>query len=60
MKDIYCVICGKYRKFKYLKYCTLLIKYQFISGKFGNEDQKIFKEEETIEILKFFHLVINI
>ena len=30
-----------------------------ICGKCGNEDQKIFKEEEAIEILKIRYLIIN-
>ena len=48
MKKIYCVICGKYSKFKYQ---TLV--FSIICSKCKNEeDEKIFKEEESIEILK--------
>ena len=41
MKKLYCVICGKYRKIK-----------KNVS-KCKNEDEEIFKEEESIEISKF-------
>ena len=41
IKNIYCVICGKYRVlYTFDKILVLSI----ICGKCGNEDQKIFKE----------------
>ena len=52
MKEIYCVICGKYRKFEKPKIC-LLEKTSVLSvicKKCKKEDEKIFKEEESIEI----------
>ena len=44
MKKLYCVISGKYRKFE----------------KPNNNDQKIFKAEESIKILKLTGLIENI
>ena len=62
MKKLYCVNCGKYRNFKKPKIsCTL--KKTFLSivcSKCNNEDEKIFKEEESIEILKILFLIENI
>ena len=63
MTKIHCVICDKYRKFKNPK-----ISYNFaktlvlsiICSKCENEDEKIFKEEESIEILKVLSLIKNI
>ena len=56
IKNIYCVICGKYRVlYTFDKILVLSI----ICGKCGNEDQKIFKEEEATEILKIRYLIIN-
>ena len=63
MEKIYCIICGNHRKFKnpkisifFKKTLVLLI----ICSKCGNENEKIFKEEESIEILKILDLIINI
>ena len=53
MKILYCVICGKYRKFE-----TLLLS--IICGKGKNKDEKLFKEEQSIEILKILGLIENI
>ena len=50
-----CVICGKYRKFKNLKMSRIFGKTLFLSliyCKYGNEDEKILKKEESIEIQK--------
>ena len=53
MKKIYCVICGKYRKFEkskiYLLEKTLVSLLFAVSAKM--KIKKIFKEEESIEIL---------
>ena len=48
MKKLYCVICGKYRKFEKPKILELLEKTLILSiicRKCKNEDEKIFKEE---------------
>ena len=63
MKKSFCVICGKYRKYKnpkisYIFEKTLVLS--IICTKCKNEDEKIFKEEESIEILKILDLFKNI
>ena len=63
MKKLYCVICGKYRKFEKPKISHLLEKtlvLSIICSKCKNEDEKLFKEEESIEILKILGLIENI
>ena len=63
MEKLYCVICGKYRKFENLKISYIFEKalvLSIICGKCGNEDEKIFKEEESTEILKILGLTENI
>ena len=60
MKKLCCVICGKYRKFEKPKISYLLEKtlvLSIICSKCKNEDEKIFKEEESIEILKILGLI---
>ena len=55
MKKFYCVICGKYRKFEKPKISYFLEKILFLSiscSKCKNEDERIFKEEESIQILE--------
>ena len=63
MMKIYCNVCNKYRKFKNPKILYIFEKtfvlYIFYS-KCGHEYTKIFKEEESIEILKILRLIINI
>ena len=54
MKKLYCVVCGKNRKFNnskisYVFEKTLVLSITYSKGK--NEDEKIFKEEESIEVL---------
>ena len=49
MKKLYCVICGKYRKFEKFKKTYLLEKtivLSIICSKWKNKDKKLFKEEE--------------
>ena len=63
MKKLYCIICGKYRKFEkpkiiYFLQTTLVLS--IICNKCKNEDEKIFKEEESVEILKILGLINNI
>ena len=56
MKKLYCIICGKYRKFEKPKVSYLLEKtlvLSIICGKCKNEDEKLFKVEESIEVLKY-------
>ena len=53
---MYYVICGKYRKFEkpeisYLLEKTLVLS--IICDKSKNEEENIFKEEESIEMLKY-------
>ena len=50
MKKLYCVICGKYGKFEKPKISYLLEK--TVLSKCKNEDEKLFKEEDSIVILK--------
>ena len=55
MKKLYCVIWGKYRKIEKPKISYLLEKtlvLSIICSSCMNEDEKNFKEEESIEILK--------
>ena len=51
MKKSYCVICGKYRKSEKPKISYLLQKalvLSIICSKCKNENEKLFKEEESI------------
>ena len=60
MKKLYCVICGKYRKFEKPKISYLLEKtlvLSIICSECKNEDEKIFKEEHSIEILQILGLM---
>ena len=63
MKKLFCVICGKYRKFEKLKISYLLEKtlvLSIICSKCKNEDEKIFNKENSIEILKILSLIENV
>ena len=63
MKTLYCVICDKYRRFEKPKISYNLEKtlvLSIICSRCKNEDEKIFKEEESFEILKILDLVENI
>ena len=63
MKKLYCVICGKYRKFEKSKISYLLEKTLVLSilfSKYKNEDENIFKKEDSIEILKILDLIENV
>ena len=56
MRKIYCTKCKKYKEFKKPKISYTWDKILLLSSicnKFGIEDGKIFKEEESFEILKF-------
>ena len=63
MKKLYCVICHKCRKFEKPKISYLLEKTLVVSiicNKCENKDAKIFKGEESIEMLKILELINNI
>ena len=63
MKRLYCVICGKYRKFEKPKILYLLEKTLVLSiiwSMYKKEDEKIFTEEESIKMLKILGLTENI
>ena len=60
MEKWFWIICGKYIKFEKPKISYLLEKtlvLSIICSKCKNEDEKIFKEEESIEILKILGLI---
>ena len=62
MKKLYCVISGKYRKYEKRNISYRLEKMlvvSIISSKCKNEDEKLFKEGEPIEILKIIGLIEN-
>ena len=62
MKTLYCVICSTYRKFEKPKISCLLEKTLVLSincSKCKNEDEKLFKENESIEILKTLDLILK-
>ena len=53
MKKLYSTICSKYRKFEKPKISYLLEKpfvLSIICRKYKNDDGKIFKDEDSIEI----------
>ena len=61
MKKLYCSICGKFGKFEKPKTSYLFEKTIFlliICNK--NEDEKIFREEESIKTLKILVLIESI
>ena len=58
MKKTCCAICGKNPKISYIFEKTLLLS--IICIKCKNENEKIFKEKESIEILKILGLIKNI
>ena len=58
-KRLYCVICGKYRKFEKSKLSYLLEKALVLSVICSN-NKKIFKLEKPIEIFKILGLFENI
>ena len=63
MKNLYCIICSKYRKFEKRKILHPLEKtlvLSIICIKCKNGDEKILSEEESIEILKVLSLIENI
>ena len=62
MKKIYCIKCNKYSSLKnpnisYIFDKTLVLS--IICDKCSSEEENIFKEEESIEILKILGLINN-
>ena len=60
MKKIYCAGCGKYKKFKNIEVSYIFEKTSVLSiicSKCGSKDEKMFKEEESIKILKILGLI---
>ena len=59
MRKIYCTKCKKYKEFKKSKIyiCDKTLLLSSIFNKCGSEDEKIFKEKESTEILKILGLI---
>ena len=60
---MHCIICNKHRKIEKPKISCLLKKkliLSFICSKCKNKDKKMFKEEESVEILKTISLINNL
>ena len=60
MKKIYCIACNMYRKFKNPEISYIFDKalvLSIIRAKCCSKDEKIFKEEESIEISKILNLI---
>ena len=54
MKEIHCIVCDIYRNFKNPNISNIFKKtlvLPIICSKCGNKDEKIFKEEESTEML---------
>ena len=51
MEKIYCIVCGKYKKFKKPKTNVFEKRFVFsiICSKCGNTDEKVLKEEKSID-----------
>ena len=62
MKKLYCVKCNKYRKLKNPRISYIFdetLSLSTICDKCSSNDEKIFKEEESIEILRILSLTNN-
>ena len=62
-KYIYCIICNKHKKFKKPKMLYMYNKklvFSIICEKCVSNDDKVFKEEEYMRILKVLGLIDNI
>ena len=63
MKKIYFSVCGKNKKDKNRKISYIFEKKSVLSivcSKCGSKDEKIFKEEQSIKILKILGLINSI
>ena len=62
MKKLYCVKCNKYRKLKNPRISYIFdetLSLSTICDKCSRKEEKIFKEEESIEILRILSLINN-
>ena len=62
MKKLYCVKCNKYRKLKNPRISYIFdetLSLSTICDKCSSNDEKIFKEQESIEILRILSLINN-
>ena len=62
-KALYCVTCGKYRKFEKPKISYILEKtlvLSIICSKCKNKDDKILKKKKSIAILEILGLIENV
>ena len=60
---MHCNVCNKYRKLKKTKISYIFkttLSFSIVYSKCGHEYEKIFKEEESIKILKILGLIGNI
>ena len=63
MAKIYCIKCKNYRKFKNSKISCIFSKisgFSIICDKYGSSDDKLFKEEKSIETSKILALTDNV
>ena len=63
MKNFYCVIRGKCRKFKNSKTSYIFeekLVFSIICSACDIEDEKIFKEEESIKVLRTLGFIKNV
>ena len=63
MKTLYYIISCNYTKFEKPKISHLLertLVFSIICSRCKNEDETLFKEEESIEILKILGLLVNL
>ena len=63
MKKVCFVVCGRYRKFEKPKISYLLEKklvLSIICSKFKNENEKLLKEEKSVEKIKTLDLIENV
>ena len=63
MKNIYCTKCKKYKEFKkpkVLHICDKILLLSSICNKCGSEDEQMFMEKESNEILKILSLIDNL
>ena len=62
MKKLYCVKCNKYRKLKNPRISYIFdetLSLSTICDKCSSNDEKIFKEQESIEIVRILSLINN-
>ena len=59
---MYCNVCNKYRKFEKTKISYIfkkILNTSIVYSKCGHEYKKMFKEEESIEIIKILGVINN-